>query len=604
MLKTLSLRTRFAVSFGLLVVLLALTAAVSLASLRGITRSAAAYLGYNARLADLALRIEVQVLQLRRFEKETFLTLDSERVRSEYVSRWRTALEALTGLLGETSKAAVADEDKAAVATLSEQLKQYETGFGTVYALIQSRRVVTPQAADQAMEPFKASIREMDKFSNEFSIRHSRLLEAAPEAFAQESRRSTAVVIVLVLLAVAAGVATSVFLSGTISRSITGPLLQAVGGAAEVSKDRGITAKDEIGQMTQAIGVIKENLEETRRLKEQVERDNAELQSNIMTLLGVVSDASDGNLTVRAPITAGALGNVADAFNSLLESQQALLSQVKDQIIRTNDSVDRIRNVARQMSGDATAQAEKVVAATSLVSRISGEIGQVNEIARRAAEAAKKTEASAIEGEGAVNDVITGMSSLRSNVQAGAKKMKNLGDRSMEITGIVGTISRISEQTNMLALNAAIEAARAGEQGRGFSVVAEEVRKLAERAAGATSEIDKLVKAIHAETSSTIGAIEQQTQVVEQESTLVGQAGSTLSRIREVSSRSASIVVDISSVAQRQTEGTGAVVQTMAQISEIAKSTQAGAEQTVVQVEQLVAMSNELRQRVDRFKLA
>ncbi len=604
MLKTLSLRNRFALGFGLLVVLLVLTATVSLVSLKGITRSAAAYLGYNARLADLALRIEVEVLQLRRFEKEAFLTLDSERVRSEYMSRWKARLDVLTGLLAETAKVAVADEDKAAVASLSDLLKQYEAGCGAVFAQIQSRRLSTPQSADQAMEPYKASIREMDKFSNDFSSRHSKELKTAPESFARESSQSTTVVTVLVLLAIVVGLGAAAVLSTTISRSITGPLLQAVGGAADLGKDGGVTAKDEIGQMTQAIGVIKENLEETRRLKEQVERDNAELQSNIMSLLGIVSEASEGNLTVRAPITAGALGNVADAFNSLLESQQALLSQVKDQILRTNESVDRIRNVARQMSGDATSQAEQVVAATSLVSRISSEIGQVNEIARQAAEAAKKTEASAIEGEGAVNDVITGMSSLRSNVQAGAKKMKNLGDRSMEITGIVGTISRISEQTNMLALNAAIEAARAGEQGRGFSVVAEEVRKLAERAAAATSEIDKLVKAIHAETSATIGAIEQQTQVVEQESTLVGQAGTTLSRIREVSSRSASIVVDISSVAQRQTEGTGAVVQTMAQISEIARNTQSGAEQTVAHVENLVAMSNDLRQKVDRFKLA
>src|SRR5690242_21649462 len=76
--------------------------------------------------------------------------------------------------------------------------------------------------------------------------------------------------------------------------------------------------------------------------------------------------------------------------------------------------------------------------------------------------------------------------------QSGAKKMKNLGDRSMEITSIVGTISRISEQTNMLALNAAIEGARAGEHGRGFRVVAEEVRKLAERASSATKDIEKL----------------------------------------------------------------------------------------------------------------
>ena len=137
------------------------------------------------------------------------------------------------------------------------------------------------------------------------------------------------------------------------------------------------------------------------------------------------------------------------------------------------------------------------------------------------------------------------MDSLRANVQSGAKKMKNLGDRSMEITSIVGTISRISEQTNMLALNAAIEGARAGEHGRGFRVVAEEVRKLAERASSATKDIEKLVKAITAETNETIRAIEQQTQVVEDESKTVGTAGELLRKIRSASDQSAGLVANI-----------------------------------------------------------
>jgi twitching motility protein PilJ len=182
--------------------------------------------------------------------------------------------------------------------------------------------------------------------------------------------------------------------------------------------------------------------------------------------------------------------------------------------------------------------------------------------------------------------------------------MKNLGDRSMEITGIVGTISRISEQTNMLALNAAIEAARAGEHGRGFSVVAEEVRKLAERTASATQEIDKLVKAIHHETTETVGAIEQQTQVVEQESELVGQAGHSLQRIRQVSGESASVVVDISATAKRQAAGTGSVVKVMEEISAIAQQTQKGAEGTASTVAQLAALSEELKAGVSKFKVA
>jgi len=196
------------------------------------------------------------------------------------------------------------------------------------------------------------------------------------------------------------------------------------------------------------------------------------------------------------------------------------------------------------------------------------------------------------------------MASLRASVQAGAKKMKSLGDRSMEITGIVATINRISEQTNMLALNAAIEAARAGEHGRGFSIVAESVRRLAERTATATREIDKLVKSIHTETMETAKAIEDQTHIVEQESALVGKAGESLAKISEVSTESAGLVAEISDVAQKQVGGATAVVTTMGQISSIARKTQTDAQGAAVTVEQLSTLSRQLNASISRFRLA
>jgi twitching motility protein PilJ len=271
---------------------------------------------------------------------------------------------------------------------------------------------------------------------------------------------------------------------------------------------------------------------------------------------------------------------------------------------KTAEAVEHIQRSSTSMLTGVANQSRELASAKGLVESMSKEIARVSQSAGTAAEAAKRTEESAGEGAKAVDEVITGMGTLRANVQAGAKKMKNLGDRSMEITGIVGTISRISEQTNMLALNAAIEAARAGEHGRGFSVVAEEVRKLAERTASATREIDQLVKVIHAETNETVEAIEQQTNVVEQESQVVGKAGQSLQKIRQVSTQSATIVVDISSVARKQAEGTGEVVRVMEQISAIAKATQQGVEGTTATVAQLATLSDELRRSVERFKVA
>jgi twitching motility protein PilJ len=237
------------------------------------------------------------------------------------------------------------------------------------------------------------------------------------------------------------------------------------------------------------------------------------------------------------------------------------------------------------------------------VQKSSTEMTRVGVAAASAADAAKRTENSAIKGTSVVQDIISGMQALRQNVQAGAKKMKGLGDRSMEITGIVDTISRISEQTNMLALNAAIEAARAGEHGRGFSVVAEEVRKLAERTAGATQEIAKLVKAIHNETNETVAAIEQQTQVVEQESKLVSQAGQSLIQIRDVSTESAGLVTDISQLARAQAEGTLVVGKAMRQISEIAQTTLVGAQGTVSSLTRLSELSSDLSTSMKKFRI-
>jgi methyl-accepting chemotaxis protein len=344
-------------------------------------------------------------------------------------------------------------------------------------------------------------------------------------------------------------------------------------------------------------------LAEAQRLRDQLQCDQDELQSNIMELLQAVSEASDGDLTVRARVTAGALGNVADAFNNLMGSLATLVREIQGQLMQTTSVVQQIRSASQRMAEGATAQVQQVAAANGLVEQMTGQIGNVSSIAESAADAAKRAKDSAEQGSEAVQNVVTGMQALRQNVQAGAKKMKNLGDRSMEITSIVSTIQRISEQTNMLALNAAIEAARAGEHGRGFTVVADEVRKLAERTAAATAEIDQKVKAIHQETTETVQAIEQQTQVVEEEASVVGTAGQSLDRILSVSNRSFDLVAGIRGVTSEQVLGTRQVVATMEQISRIASETQDGAAATLSTIEQLFARSEHLAAAVRQFRL-
>jgi methyl-accepting chemotaxis protein len=364
-----------------------------------------------------------------------------------------------------------------------------------------------------------------------------------------------------------------------------------------------LQTRDELGQVANSYNQINNALLEARGLRERVEQENRELQSNILSLLRVVSDAADGKLHVRASVSEGALGNVADALNQMLEQWQQLIAGIHTLVDGTQRAAAAIETSTAAMAEGASRQAHGVAEASGAVKRMAESIERVSGTAATAATAARRTQESAVAGAGSVQDAVRGMEDLRAKVQAGAKKIKNLGDRSMEITGIVGTIAKISDQTNMLALNAAIEAARAGEHGRGFSVVADQVRQLAERTASATQEIEGLVRLIQGETNQSVEAIEQQTAVVEDESRIVSQAGEALQRISEVSTHSAELIADINEIAKQQVSGALGVSKVIEQVSEIARLTETGAAESLRATRELGALSLRLQTSVNQFQV-
>jgi twitching motility protein PilJ len=555
----------------------------------------------QGKIAEHSAAARANTGDLRRFEKDTFLNLANPKSVTDYEAKWADVEKSLTGRLDSLDRLVSAPEDKELLAGMRAGLTRYETGLREVLGGIRAGQIKEPAAANEAIIPYKDAIRSLEENAKNLAAKYNEVMNQRGEEVQSRASRANIVVVVASLLALALAVFVAFVLAGAISR----PLRTAVAGAQEVAQGRfQITAAEELAQMTQAFDGVKGLLVETRQLKEKVEQDNRELQADIMHMLQVVSEASDGDLTVRATTSAGALGNVADAFNQLLESLGTLVRDIDQQLARTNVTVDEIQKAAHRMASGATSQTQEVQSATGLVEQMAGRITSVSQLAETAAEAARRTKDSAQDGASAVQNAVSGMLTLRQNVQAGAKKMKVLGDRSMEITTIVSTIQRISEQTNMLALNAAIEAARAGEHGRGFTVVADEVRKLAERAAGATQEIEKLVKSIHAETNETVQAIEQQTHIVEEESAVVSSAGDSLSKIRDVSNESFGLVTNIRGTTAEQVERTRRVVETMAQISSIAKATQVGAERSAESIGKLMADSTRLVQAVRKFKVA
>jgi twitching motility protein PilJ len=234
------------------------------------------------------------------------------------------------------------------------------------------------------------------------------------------------------------------------------------------------------------------------------------------------------------------------------------------------EATERIASGASQQSG-------AIVRTTTTVEALSDQIDRISRNAEEAAESSEQARGEARRGLEQVQGAIEGMDRLRAHVDANGRKVRRLGDRSVEIGTIIDLITGISQRTDMLALNATIESVRAGEHGRGFAVVAEEIRKLAERAAMATREIGTLVEAIQGDTQESIKAIAAEQAEVEAEAVRVREAGAALERISEYADRSARLVDGISQSTQGQVRATQDLVVDAQQISEIAQQALDGA---------------------------
>src|SRR3954464_3039319 len=327
------------------------------------------------------------------------------------------------------------------------------------------------------------------------------------------------------------------------------------------------------------------------------------LQKSVTEFLTIVSQIARGDLTLRGKVTNDALGNVVDSVNYMLDNFSRVLERVRKAGIDVSTSANDILVSSEQMAAGATQQDQEITNTSSAVEELTVSMKQVSNNAEASAEAARRALDAAEQGNRAVRDTLEGMQRIRASVQATAKKIKSLGDRSLEISEIINVINDITEQTNLLALNAAIEAARAGEAGRGFAVVADEVRKLAEHSRTATKDIAALIKAIQAETNEAVVVMEEGTKEVEVGARLADQAGKALEAISSVVRQSAELVQEISLASKQQVRGTEGVANAMQIISNITRQTSQGARQTARTVEHMVKLSEQLNEALSQFRV-
>ena len=331
-------------------------------------------------------------------------------------------------------------------------------------------------------------------------------------------------------------------------------------------------------------------------------RETRERLYRLKDFLVHVGDKRDftGRVRVTRLDEVGLMGN---AINQLLGRLQESLKAITEHAESVAGASEQLAASSSQVASASNHQSEAASNVAATVEEMTVSINHVGDRAGEAARLAKESEALAAQGEQVVGQTASDIHAISETVRLASSQIEALEADARKISGVVAVIKEVADQTNLLALNAAIEAARAGEQGRGFAVVADEVRKLAERTALSTQEISTTIAAMGGSSSKAVGSMHQ---VVEMVSGGVGRAQQTSAAIKEIgeASRSTEVTVgEISAAIQEQGSATNNIAVQVERIAQMSEESSSAARETSDAALQLDELAKEMQRITSAYRV-
>lgn len=317
----------------------------------------------------------------------------------------------------------------------------------------------------------------------------------------------------------------------------------------------------------------------------------------------ILDKLSQGDLTARVEGQyKGDHQLIKDSINKTAESLGNAMEEVREAVSSTASAAAQISSSAEEMAAGTQEQSAQTSEIAESIESVTRTIVNNTRNASMAVDAAKLSKEKAENGGAVVNKTIEGMNRIAEVVKNSAETVFTLGQNSDKIGEIIQVIDDIADQTNLLALNAAIEAARAGEQGRGFAVVADEVRKLAERTTKATKEIATMIKQIQQDTVQAVDSMRKGTKEVEEGKLLAVEAGRVLSELVVGSQKVATIIVQVAEASEDQASSSEQISKNIEGISSVTSQTSTGINQIARAAEDLNRLTVNLKDLVEQFK--